>query len=357
MRRLQAHLALLLCVVFLGGCGGDTAAAVPTAGLPRAAAFPASCVAHTCIYASGGIVVNGSTIVPSIGVFRARANGKVTQVEAISGSKTDLNLPGIAVDARREIYAGAGGTITVYAPGSNGNVRPVRSIGGPKTGLDAHGIAVDAKGTVYVANSTSVTVYAAGSNGDVKPLRTISGRRTGLNSPNGIAVDARKDIYVMNSPSSSGGTPAVTVYAAGSHGNVAPIQTIAGPSTTFVEPSGIAVDRSDAIYVTSCTATNGCGVGGIVGALLVFAPGANGDVAPIRTIAGPNTGLAQAGLIALDASANIYVTQYYSNYNGSCTMAFGEIVVLVFAAGANGDAGPIQEFQSADCTPAGIAVR
>jgi sugar lactone lactonase YvrE len=375
MKCLGFFLPALASTVLLIACGGGGGtgpnASVLEAGgsalQPHAAQSPslvvrtqarsASCLTHTCIYSSGGVVVNGSTIVPSLGVFRARANGNVAKVQTISGNKTDLNLPGVAVDARHNIYAAADSTVTVYAPGSNGNVRPLRTISGSKTGLDAHGIAVDARGKIYVVNSTSITEYAAGSNGNVKPSHVISGPRTGLDSPNGIAVDARNNIYVMNSPSSSGGTPAVTVYAAGAHGNVAPIQTIAGPSTKLIYPLGIAVDSTDAIYVTSCAAPSRCGIGTSEGALLVFAPGANGNVAPIRAIEGQNTGLAQAGFIALDASANIYVTQYYSNYNGSCIMAPGAIIVFVFAAGANGNTGPIQEFQSADCTPAGVAVR
>jgi hypothetical protein len=373
MRCLQAFLARALCVVFLSGCGQGSGTGMPGA---RGAAFQpqpqpnssvaqtqghaASCLTHTCIYTSGGVVVSPSTIVPSLGVFRARADGKIAQVQEIGGDKTDLNLPGVAVDAHRNIYATGvgyygtgGGTVTVYAPGSNGDVRPLRTISGSKTGLDAHGIAVDARGKIYVVNSTSVTVYAAGSNGNVKPSRTISGPRTGLASPNGIAVDAHDDIYVMNS-----GTPAITVYAAGAHGNVAPVQTISGPSTELIDPSGIAVDNARAIYVTSCATPSYCGhIGNTSAAVLVFASGANGNVAPIRAIEGPSTGLAQPGSIALDASANIYVTQHYSNYNGGCYMAHGVVFVFVFAAGANGNASAIQGFQSADCPPAGVAVR
>ncbi len=378
MRPLQSFLTAVLCVVLLNGCGGGSGTA-PNAGMPgdvrgalqpqaaqplssivRTQAHSASCLTRTCIYTSGGLIGTGSRSVPFLGVFRARKNGKVVHVQSISGNETDLSLPGVAVDAHRNIYATGSGyygtsgdTITVYAPGSNGNVAPSRTISGAKTGLDnASGIAVDARGKIYVVNSTSVTEYAAGSNGDVKPTHTISGPRTGLASPDGIAVDAKHNVYVMNSA-----TPAITVYAAGAHGNVAPIRTISGPSTDLIGPAGIAVDTADDIYVTSCSAPSKCGIGDAEGAVLVFASGANGNVAPIRAIEGPGTGLGRPGSIAVDVSANIYVTQYYSNYNGGCYMAHGSIFIFVFAAGANGNASAIEGFQSANCPPAGIAVR
>jgi hypothetical protein len=380
MRSLESFLTPVLCGVLFSGCGGGSgtvpiadepgargAAHLPPASQPlsspsRTRHRPSRCLTHTCIYTSGGLIGSGSIIPPLLGVFRAKANGKVTQVQAISGSDTNLNLPGVAVDGHRNIYAAGGGyygtggdTVTIYAPGSNGNVAPSRTISGAKTGLDnIGGIAVDASGKIYVVNATSVTEYAAGSNGNVKPSRTITGPRTGLYSPNGIALDAKHNIYVMNSP--YGAAAAITVYAASAHGNVAPIQTISGSSTGLSDPSGIAVDAAKNIYVTICA--SGCNsIHNSTGGVLVFAPGSNGDTAPIRTIEGASTGLQGPGSIALDAGAKIYVTQYYNNGNGPCLAAAGRIYVFVFPAAANGNAAPIEQFQSADCPPAGIAVR
>lgn len=340
---IRFFLPALVSAVLLGGCGGGSGTAPnasvlgaggsalqpqatqPLSSVARTQVRSASCLTHRCIYASGGLSVNGN-FVPSLGVFRTRANGKVAQVQAISGNKTGLNLPGVAVDARRNVYAAGGGTVTVYAPGSNGNVAPSHTISGANTGLDhASGIAVDGRGKIYVVNSTSVTEYAAGSNGNVKPAHTISGSRTGVASPNGIAVDTRDDIYVMNATSS--GTSAVTVYAAGAHGNVTPIQTIAGPSTKLIGASGIAVDTADDIYVTSCAAPSECSLNNSEGAVLVFASGANGNVSPIRDIEGQSTGLGEPGSIAVDAGSNIYVTQSYNNGNGPCPNADGHTYV------------------------------
>jgi hypothetical protein len=88
--------------------------------------------------------------------------------------------------------------ILVYAAGSNGNVEPKAAIEGPDTGLGVaglgEGIALDSSGTIYVASAETpgtvgaITVYPAGSNGNVTPLTTITGSTTELSLPEGIAV-------------------------------------------------------------------------------------------------------------------------------------------------------------------------
>ena len=69
-----------------------------------------------------------------------------------------------------------------------------------------------------------------------------------------------------------------------SSASVAPIATIAGPNTGLVNPWGVLVDANGLIYVD----TN---AGGGNDSIVVFAAGANGNVAPLRTIVGSNTGL------------------------------------------------------------------
>lgn len=52
------------------------------------------------------------------------------------------------------------------------------------------GIAIDGIDNIYTANETYnwITVYTAGSTGNVPPMNTIKGKKTGLNIPLGIAV-------------------------------------------------------------------------------------------------------------------------------------------------------------------------
>ena len=100
------------------------------------------------------------------------------------------------------------------------------------------------------ARAASVTIYPAGSNGDVKPIVTISGPNAGLDqhlNPHGIAIDSSGNIYVVNRTygENEGGRDdqggSVNIYRAGSDGDVAPIARISGPLTTLRYPEDIAV--------------------------------------------------------------------------------------------------------------------
>lgn len=111
----------------------------------------------------------------------------------------------------------------------------------------------------------------------------------------------------------------VTDYSGGANGNVFPIRTISGSNTGLTNPYGIAVDASRNIYVLPSDKS-----------IIACAAGAHGNVAPIRTIAGSKTRLSGPIGIAVDASSNIYVV---NNNDDSVT---------VYAAGAKGNVAPIQ---------------
>ena len=139
-----------------------------------------------------------------------RTTGEAPPIATIRGGKTELDSPeGIALDGRGNLYvANSGyydpdvGKVTVYPAGGEGNVAPIATISGPRTGLhESWDVAVDSVGRIYVANAGvhgdlgSVTVYAAGSDGDVSPIAMISGPKSGIRWPDGIDVDSRP-IYV-----------------------------------------------------------------------------------------------------------------------------------------------------------------
>jgi sugar lactone lactonase YvrE len=220
-----------------------------------------------------------------ITVYAAGATGNVAPIRDIIG-RPYLVPKGIAVDPiNGDVYVAKANisAIFIYAPGANGKVSPIGTIQGSQTGLDSpNGVALDTSGNIYVANiaNNSVTVYAAGSTGNVAPTQTISGARTELAGPHQLALDSSSNIYVANSAYDSG-KGSLTVYAAGSNGNVAPTETITGAMTKLDEPVGIAVDSSDNIYAANSAASS----------ITVYAAGSNGNVAPIDTITGAKTGL------------------------------------------------------------------
>ncbi len=270
----------------------------------------------------------------AIGVFGLTRFGDVAPVQEIGGAATGLNTPSdVALDASRNMFVANFGnnTVTVYAAGATGNVAPTATIAGSNTGLASpFGIAIDrATQDIYVSNKFggsggggSITIYSHGANGNVTPTATIAGSNTQLNEPLSLALDASGNIYVPNLLPLGAGS--ITVYAAGSTGNVAPITTISGSNTLLNGPYQVAVDSSLNIYVANFWPPYG---------ITVYAAGANGNVAPTKTITGPATKMDSPDGVALDAAKNVYVANYDANDIG------------IFAATAQGNVAPAHQIK------------
>jgi hypothetical protein len=295
---------------------------------------------------------------PPVTVYPFGSNGNIGPFGESISSVTGLSLPfGIAVDSNGNLYVANNNTnsVTVYRnPASaSGNAAPTATIAGANTGLiNPSGVALDANGNIYVANLGSltlapdtVTVFAAGSNGNVAPIATITGPATGLNYPTAIALDSSGKLYVANSGTQNGGADTVTVYPAGSNGNAQPSATISGAGTGLVTPWGVALDSSGNIYV----ANDGSSVGQL-DSVTVYPAGSNGNVQPSATISGANTGLNSPGGIAVDLSGYIYVTN-----DGALTSNPDNITV--YSPGSNGNISPFYTLNGLGLGyPIGIAV-
>jgi len=102
-------------------------------------------------------------------------------------------------------------------------------------------------------------------------------------------------LFVLNSGLDSG-PPSVAVFPRDADGNVAPLRTIAGSNTGMSWPGGIAVDGVGRIYVSDSVA-------GAYGTIFVYAAGANGNVPPIAEI---TDGVADPSGVAVDSEGNVY---------------------------------------------------
>ncbi len=376
----------------------------------------------------------------SITVYARTANGNAAPVRTISGNLTGLNAPdGIAVDTlNNEIFVAnyLGNSITVYGRTANGNAAPLRTIsilGGPVSvavdtinneifvanldssiitvytrtasgttapvrtfsslGYPTDAIAVDTANNEIFVNANSVTAaYARTANGIASPLRIIAGSSTGISSSTGIAVDTiNNEIFVANSfPPHSLLPPSITVYSRTANGNVAPLRTIAtgftdnfagialdtvnneisvlprgnsivnvyerkasgsptplriinAKSTGLTSPSSIAADEvNNEIFIGNF----GFSAGDVSGSITVYPRTANGDVTPLRTIAGSSTGLS----FTLSSMT-------VDTVNDELFVAAGNITV--FARTANGNVAPLRTifgYFTGLVNPQGIAV-
>jgi hypothetical protein len=190
--------------------------------------------------------------------------------------------------------------------------------------------------TIYVVNqhSNGILIFDARANSDVSPVRTITGEHTGLGVPSGVAVDAKGNLYVANFPFHFGRN-AITVYAPGADGDAFPIRTITGDETKLAGPQGVAVDTDGNLYVVNDGNQS----------VTVYPRGADGDVAPTRTIL--DSRIQSPRGLAVDTDGNIYVAN-----TGSST-------ITIYDPGKNGRVTPTRTIQGPQTklqNPEGVAV-
>jgi len=332
-------------ISLLASCSGSSSSSMPpvAGNLIHKGKHQTTC---PCIYVTN---LSGD----SVTVYPVGTSGNASPTQFISGSNTGLTNPyAIAVDSSGNIYVANGiggpvytGTVTVYAAGSTGNVAPTAVIEGPETGLYApEGIALNPlNGDIYVTNAAggpsgngSITFYSPGSNGDVAPAGTITGSYTGLYAPAGLSLDPIGNIYVANLANY------IAIYAAGSVGNVPPVLTIGGALTGLTIPYDVALDSSLNVYAPNSSDEYG------PYSVTIYGAGLGGNLAPLRTISGKRTKLAEPLGVALDSAGNTYATDDLTNS------------ITVYAAGANGNVKPTKTIKGRATqlnSPLGIAIR
>ena len=160
-------------------------------------------------------------------------------------------------------------------------------------------------------------------------MRTIAGQQTTLSrTMHDIRYDAIHDEIFVGNPFSQ----AILVFAGGANGEEAPIRTIQGPSTQLQVPDNIAIDPvNNEIYVPDRAA----------GKIFVYPRDADGDVAPIRVL------LSGSSKLVVDPIHNVLVTSSTSVLPGGETDRNGRglntrTTLQIFDRLAEGDAEPLR---------------
>jgi hypothetical protein len=145
-------------------------------------------------------------------------------------------------------------------------------------------LASGASDLLYVGNdgNNSITVYPHTASGNVVPMRVIAGPKTGISDPGQLAEDGQNNLYVANGKfGTTSISPAILVFAHGANGNVAPIRKIFGSRTGLNFVEAVTVDKAtgDIFVMDSEPLPNNAPQ--FFSSILRFAPNANGNVAPV----------------------------------------------------------------------------
>lgn len=237
--------------------------------------------------------------------------------------------------------AGNSSILAFGIPTSGGNVAPTQDIHGSDTELHSpSSVAVGGLGRIY-ANRYSpgrVTRYDSDADGDAAPDLSALDTEIG---PLGLFVSGTGlwvTIYEISAPAE------VLEYSTSAQGAATPLNSITGSNTLLGYDSSVALDSSGYIYVTTGVNYYGYCTSYSSAYILVFAPSASGNVAPDHKIHGSHTNLCAPTQVTIDNSTYGSGRILVSDANGH---------VLVFAAGASGNATPIQDITTI-AHPAGV---
>jgi gliding motility-associated-like protein len=274
----------------------------------------------------------------------ANAYGQVSTLAGGNGSSTKdgigvtagFNLPsGIGADNSGNIFVTDFGSGAIRKVTSGGVVTTIASLTQPS------GLAADAQGNLYVSDFDSNTIYKITAAG-VKTVFAGSGligandglgTTSSFNGPGGLALDAQGNLYVADQVNNRIRkiTPAgqvTTLAGSGATGS----NNGSGPSATFNNPDGVAVDKAGNVYVAD-TKNN-----------LIRKIAPDGTVSPFagNGTPGKTDGTGSAASfnyptnLAIDGLGNLYVADYTNNLIRKITPA--GVVSTIVGSGAAGSA-------------------
>jgi DNA-binding beta-propeller fold protein YncE len=239
-------------------------------------------------------------------------------------------------------------SLQVYSRTANGLTAPLREIKGPHTFVTFPGQVVVDPGhdeIWSVGNDIAdlVTIYERTADGDIAPKRQLSLRGLRLNRTWGLYVDTVNDEIALSHQRRN----AITIWSRLAVTGGEPLRTIVGPDTGIANPHAVFIDpRRDEIYVLNMGHARGTTA---LPSITVYPRDAKGNTPPLRTIQGRETGLDNCGQMFVDTErGEIYVA------NGSPSNE-----ILVFDQLADGKARPkrvIRGHRTGLASPSGVFV-
>ena len=287
----------------------------------QASSTPSKAIAHSNAARAQKIYV---AVGNEIATYPATANGNVAPTALVAGRRTQLDGNEIlALSRTGAIWTCKTFRLLRFAPGAHGNVAP-------DTQIEHHvpyclGMAVDRTGRVALDGGARNTlqIWAPGASGKDPPRQTIAGSNTGLNGPWGLAFAYGGALYAASIGTPNSPNPNIAVFAPRANGNATPLRSIA--KADLHRPYGICIDpERPLLWVANSESST----------ILAFRLTANGSAQAVRSISGPHTGLYRPKAVAVDAAGYVYVNNtQHSIYTDAIT---------VYAPDASGDAVPIQ---------------
>lgn len=174
----------------------------------------------------------------------------------IAGTNTTLTKPSAIAVGKNVLYVWDGSHIDAFAATANGNVAPQRVL------LQNGTIAADMNDNLYVASAAAIRVFSSTANGSTLPSRTISGSNTRLASNSELSgVDRSGYVYAFT-PTQFNDEGEFDVFAPNANGNVAPIRSFASFSSVgqVYNPPTVFTDRNGVSYF-AYNASMGSGIG------------------------------------------------------------------------------------------------
>jgi hypothetical protein len=289
--------------------------------------------------------------------YAAESTGRVAAVSE-ADPPSDPNVVwdpwGVALDGSGDLFVQSflsDATTFVFPPGAGRGVAPSREF--VLEGPDSRAIAVDPAGYEYVQSSEgccSIDVGVPGAAGQasnlyfVNPVRQFDDDSDQYDPwPDILSIDGSGNLLVSVARSSGN---AIETYLGGPSGSGTPLSMLSGARTGLGACTGFSTCRQVSIDFSTATGELYAAVSGngLFSHISVFAGGAEGNAAPLRTISGFATGLVGrliTGIAVSPATGDIYVMVRTAEFGGT-----GRIEV--FGASASGDVAPVRTFTSSE---------